>query len=234
MKLFMEEKLDLIVLAAGKGVRMKSATPKQFLPLCGKPILIHTLSVFEAIPYIGTKIITCETGRESWMQDLFKEHGITNVRIVEGGATRQESVWLALQHVSTERIISHNAVLPFVTRRLVDNVVKENYDCVTTVTPVHKSVCRGNGFAEEVLNRSELCYIDSPQSFHTEALYSCHERARHDEYSAVSDCQLLVHYGHRVRFVRGNETNFKITTPSDLIVAEAIMQNPSIRLDEEL
>ena len=147
------------------------------------------------------------------MRELVEAYAISNVRLVEGGPTRQESVWRAVQEASTTRVITHNAALPFVTPRLVENVVREDCDCVTTVTPVHESICRGGDFAEEALDRSRLRYINSPQSFRTEVLRTCHELARIDGYRSVSDCELIMHYGYKARFVPGNEMNFKITHP---------------------
>lgn len=230
----MDEIIDLIVLAAGKGTRMRNRVPKQFLLLGGKPILAHTLEVFERIPYIGQKIITCDPEHRSRMAELLTSHGISGALLVEGGATRQESVWKAVRAAKTDRVLTHNAVLPFVTPHLVNRITQENYDCVTTVTLVHESICSGEDFAEEILDRSRLRYINSPQCFDRMVLLACHEKARLEGYKAVSDCQLLMHYGHTIRFIQGPETNFKITTPKDLIVAEVILRNPEIRLEDGL
>ena len=221
-------KLDLLILAAGRGERLKKDIPKQFLTLCNKPIMIHTLDVFEALPYVGTKIITAAPEYIHQTEDLLSDHNITNFKVIAGGKTRAESVRNGLVHISTERVITHNAVCPFVTETLVQNVVKETYDCVTTVTPLEYNLCKGDDFADHIVERHGLMLINSPQTFKTQCLRDCHERAAQEGYVPGSDCELMLHYGRTVRFVPGSVRNFKITTPLDLLLAEAIMKDPSL------
>lgn len=225
--------IDLIVLAAGKGTRMNNSMPKQFLHLSGKPIIIHTLQVFEQIPYIGKKYITVHPEMAERMNTLLQKHNISNYVIVNGGSTRAESVRNALSCVKTPRVITHNAVLPFVTPELVDNVASHDHDCVTTVTPLEYNLCLGSDFAERIVHRDGLKLINSPQSFRTDIFRQCHQKALDDDYTPKSDCELMLHYNRKVRFVPGDVKNFKITTRLDLIIAQAIMANPEMLIDEE-
>lgn len=220
------EILDLLVLAAGRGSRMGETTSKQFLLLGGQPIITYCLKVFESLPYIGAKYVVCSGGDIARMSELLAEYRITNFIVVEGGEVRAESVRNGLEHVVTERVITHNAALPFVTKRLVDQVVAEDYDCVTTVTPLEHNLCEGEAFGERVVPRSRLKLINTPQSFRTRVFRECHERARRDGYSPQTDCELMLHYGRTVRFVPGTSANFKITTRVDLFVAEMMLAHP--------
>lgn len=225
--------LDLIVLAAGKGTRMNHNMPKQFLELAGKPILIHTLEVFEQLDYVGTKFITAHPETAEYMRLLLKQYEITNFVIVQGGATRAESVRNALTQVGTRRVITHNAVLPFVTKQLVDNVACQESDCVTTVTPLEYNLCLGDSFAERIVHRDGLKLINSPQTFNTQVFRRCHTEAMADGYVPKSDCELMLHYDRKVRFVPGDVRNFKITTRLDLLVAQAIMNNPEMNIQQQ-
>lgn len=90
---------------------------------------------------------------------MLSRHQITNFTLVHGGETRQESVRLALEHVQTDRVITHNSAIPCVTSELIRKVVSEDYPCVTTVTPVGYSLCRGADFAEEMVHPEKLQVI---------------------------------------------------------------------------
>lgn len=216
------ETLDLIMLAAGKGTRAAEPLAKQFLELSGKPVIVHGLSKFENLPYVGTKYVTVHRDDMEFVNDLLLRHRITNFELVLGGDTRQESVRLALERVSSHRVITHNAALPFVTPELIANVVREDYPCVTTVTPMAYNLCRGDEFAEEVLQAEGLKLINTPQTFHTQLFRECHRKAHEGQLYVKSDCELMMHYGYPVRFVKGNLNNFKITTPLDVMLAKAL------------
>ena len=216
------ETLDVIVLAAGKGTRIVDAVAKQFHDLNGRPVMIRALEKFEQLPFVGTKYVTAHADDAGRVEDVLKEHAITNFQVVLGGRTRQESVRAALEFVRTRRVITHTAALPFVTKELISNVVREDYACVTTVTRMPYNLCRGRDFAEEAVPVEDLKLINTPQSFHTEIFRQCHRQALQAGIVVRSDCELMLHYGHRVRFVEGDPRNFKITTPLDMLLAEAL------------
>jgi len=220
------EVLDLVVLAAGRGTRAQRSAPKQFVDLCGKPMIIYSLEVFEGLPYIGTKYVTCTPDDMGRMHEVLSEYRISDFVLVEGGTTRAESVWNGLVRVQTERVVTHNAAVPFVTKRLVDQVVAEIHDCVTTATPMPYNLCEGEHFAERIVPRARLKLINTPQCFRTQAFRECHERARREGFVPTSDCELMLRYGRTVRLVPGTPQNFKITTPLDMAVAETMLRDP--------
>lgn len=215
--------LDLLVLAAGRGTRARDSVPKQFIVLAGKPILIHGLEVFERLDFVGTKYIVCAPDQRSRTDDVLGEYGISNYVLVDGGQSRADSVCNGLRRVQRERMITHNAVMPFVTEALIARVAAEDYDCVTTATPLEYNLCEGDEFAERIVPRERLRLINTPQSFRTQVFRDCHERARQEGYVPNSDTELMLHYGRTVKLVPGIEQNFKITTPLDLAVAEMIL-----------
>ncbi len=218
----MAEKVDLIVLAAGQGTRARAEVPKQFLLLREIPVLVWALRPFGELTWVGRKIVTVPPSTIAQVEALLQEFGVTDFRVVAGGATRQESVHKALEHVESTRVMTHNAVQPFVTKKLIEGVAGKSDPCVTTVTPAIHAMCRGREFATQFVDRHELNLISTPQSFDTNVFRSCHLRALQEGIDVRTDCELMMQYGHRVRFVPGDPVNFKITTPLDVILAKAL------------
>ena len=170
-------KLDLILLAAGNGTRTTHPVAKQFLRLAGIPVMIHALKPFERLAFINRKIVAAPEESIPAVESLLAHHGITNFQVVCGGATRQASVRLALQHVRTDRVITHNAALPLVTEKMIEQVANYHDPCVTTVTPMNYALCRGGSFATELVSTDDLKLINTPQSFDTDIFRECHRQA---------------------------------------------------------
>jgi 2-C-methyl-D-erythritol 4-phosphate cytidylyltransferase len=223
--------IDLVVPAAGIGARVGKNTPKQFLMLGGVPVMIHPLRLFATIPWIGRKIIVHAPGTQDRMTEVLDQYGLSGWHLVPGGATRQESMRLGLAAVQTSRVISHNAVVPFVTRALVEQVARFDEDCVTTASPVQENMVKGGSIAEAAVNRADLKVVVTPVCFRTEALRECHERARQEGVVVNSDIELMLHYGRSTRLVPGHYRNFKITTLLDLALAEFLLANPDWESD---
>lgn len=214
----------LILLAAGQGTRTGEPVAKQFLDLGGKPVLIHAIEPFARLPFIGRRIVVAATQSIPLVKSLLRQHGIADCHVISGGETRQDSVRLALEHVRTKRVITHNASLPFVTEQQIKNVADKNDACVTTVTDMVYSLCRGRDYATELIDMKDLKLINTPQSFDTAIFRECHRRAFDEKLCVKSDCELMMKYHHDVRFVRGEPSNFKITTSLDFLLAEALLQ----------
>lgn len=228
-------KLDLILLAAGKGTRTTLPVAKQFLKLAGIPVMIHALKPFERLACIDRKIVAAAEESIPEVESLLEHYEITNYQVVCGGPTRQASVRLALQHVRTDRVITHNAALPFVTEKMIESVAKSIDPCVTTATPMNYPLCRGDSFATELVRMDDLKLINTPQSFDAGIFRECHRRALAEQVVVQTDCELMLRYGHAVRFVGGDPCNFKITTEMDVVTAEALMKlrnEASVRADQ--
>lgn len=221
--------VGVVILAAGVGKRMNSTTPKQFLKLQGKPILIHTLETFEKHPHISQ--ITVVTNQDSFAQvdHMLQEYGLQKVKqVVMGGEERQDSVYAGIKVTQTKLVMVHDAVRAFVTSDEISaliEAVNENNPAATLAVPVKDTIKKVNeaGMVEETLNRQELWSIQTPQMFERSLLLRAHQQAVVHDVSATDDAMLVEMLGDSVKVVRGEYTNIKITTPDDIFLGEAIL-----------
>ncbi len=219
--------IDVIYLAAGRGERAGLGYPKQFARLGGKPIMVHGLEVLQGMPEIGRIIVASPSeeeptpenyGRLNPATKAINRYGITKAFCISGGATRQESVKEALTHVITEYVLIAEAVRPFITPEFVREVIETIGVFVTPWAPAVSSVITLSG---ECLNREEVGEVQMPQKYRTEILQDVHRKAK---LKNATDDAALVLFETELRpiFVKGLEQNIKITTPLDLVIAEAI------------
>ena len=222
----MKKRYALIV-AAGNGLRMGIDIPKQFLLLQGKPVLMHTVEAFYNYdPEIQIITLLAPEHKEYW-RDLCQKH---NFRIkhlvVDGGATRFHSVKNGLAHVTDNALVAiHDGVRPIIDRELLEAlfVVAEKEKAVYPVVPVVDTLRRwiDNG-KNKTMDRSKFCLVQTPQVFSSRIII----RAYRTEYSdRFTDDVSVVESRRLCRpvMVAGKRENIKITTPVDLIIAEAIL-----------
>ena len=212
---------DVIFLAAGKGKRAKLGYPKQLSLLGGKPIMIHSLELFQSMPEVERIIVATMTEKMSDIASLCDSYEITKATIVGGGNTRQESVYNAIQFVTTEKVLIHEAVRPFITKEFVSKIINGGIgnNAVVPGMPLMPTI-----FDIEKKNypdRSKLFDIQLPQLFNTALLRDAHETARGQNFTDDSSLFYLI-TGNMPLFILGLEENIKITTPLDLILAEVI------------
>ena len=221
-----------ILPAAGMGTRMGGETPKQFLELDGAPILLHTLRRLASSELI-TEIILATRGEEMvrFEERVRAENFRQAVRVVKGGATRQESVAAALEHVSdsTELVAVHDAVRPFVTREQIARVIEEARKCGAAILGVPamdtvKEVKRGS-LPEDValitvtIPRERVVLAQTPQVFRTRLLKEAFAKAFADQVTASDEAGIVERLGQDVHVVHGTERNIKITKPADMELA---------------
>jgi len=211
-----------IIAAGGRGMRLRSDKPKQFMIVKDKPILAHTLLTFNKCPNISKIILTAPSGFEKVTEDIVNAYDIKGVtRVVAGGIDRQETVYLALEAIdSADVVVIHDAVRPFVT---VDQITQAINAAViqgacTLGVPVKDTikVCGKDGFVLSTPKRETLWQIQTPQAFLYKVIKEAHDCARADGYSATDDTGLVEHIGLPVRVIMGSYRNVKITTPEDL------------------
>ncbi|MCD5401252.1 2-C-methyl-D-erythritol 4-phosphate cytidylyltransferase [candidate division NPL-UPA2 bacterium] len=226
-------KVTTIIPAAGRGERMKGKKiGKQYLPLGGKPILVHTLLAFEECPSIEEIILAVREEEIGYCQlDIVKRFGLGKVKeIVAGGERRQDSVYNALKKVRKDChiILVHDSVRPFVTRKIIQRAIEEIrvHKAVATAVPVTDTIKEGNGqgFVEKTLNRDCLWSIQTPQGFESHLIKEAYSRAYEENFYGTDDASLVERMGHSVKAIEGSHENIKITTPEDLIIAEAILR----------
>lgn len=218
--------VGVVIPAAGQGKRMGTKESKQFLLFHEKPILLHTLEVFEFHPEIDEIVVVVRESEMERTQKLIDEQGYQKVsRIVAGGRERQESVFLGLKGLSTDLVLVHDAVRPFVTQKAVTRLISEIrvFDAAILAVPVKDTIKKADeGQVLETLERKRLWSVQTPQGFRRELLVKAHIQAEKEANFATDDSALVEQLGIKVRVVDGEYTNIKITTPEDLIFAEAI------------
>jgi len=216
-----------IIVAGGAGSRMQTDVPKQFLELCGKPVLMHSIRVFADICEYACLIVVLPSSQvENWKK-LCEIHGFTVPhKIVKGGLTRFHSVKNGLMLLPDDGLVAiHDGVRPLVSRQTIVNCFREAsvYGCAVPAVPVVDSVREVTERNSKILDRSALRLIQTPQVFDIAKLKKAYEQ----EYSPAftDDAAVCEKAGHTIRLTEGNVENIKITTRNDLILAEALMKN---------
>ncbi|MCD6441161.1 MAG: 2-C-methyl-D-erythritol 4-phosphate cytidylyltransferase [Candidatus Marinimicrobia bacterium] len=217
--------MDCICLAAGLGQRMNHTIPKQFLPLLGKPIIAYSLESLESVPEIDRIIVVYNKDFRSMYEELFDNYNLSKCILIEGGDTRQDSVWRGLNAVESEKVLIHEASRPFITPDFIQSIfIYPGEKAVVPVIPIPFTVSVGNQYMTAELDRSTLHNVQLPQLFDAKTLRNAHELACRENYIATEDGILVFRLGEKVRFVTGSENNIKITTPLDLIIAENLLR----------
>jgi len=223
---------DVVVVAAGKGSRFGEKTPKQFQVLENKPILAHSLLLFEQHPGINSIIIV---GAADWLffiaQDIVDAFGISKVRqVVSGGKERTDSVskgLAALDASSGRPVLIHDAARPLLKSEIIDRVLAglQGVDaCIPTVpcTDTVKEVV-GN-FIENTIPRANLRFAQTPQGFCLPVLLHALKQQVASEDAVTDEAMLVEKHGGHVRWVDGSLENIKITSRLDLDIAELILE----------
>jgi 2-C-methyl-D-erythritol 4-phosphate cytidylyltransferase/2-C-methyl-D-erythritol 4-phosphate cytidylyltransferase/2-C-methyl-D-erythritol 2,4-cyclodiphosphate synthase len=218
-----------VVVAAGRGSRMGADEPKQFLALAGKPILLHALELFEAMPEIGEIVLVAGADEIGRCEALCAAHGLRKVRrIVAGGAERQQSVHRGIEAASGEWVLVHDAVRPLVTLDAVRRCMAaaEAAGAAVLAVPVKDTikVVDEAGRIAATPDRRTLRAVQTPQAFRRELLLACHERAAREGFAATDDAGVVERCGHPVAAAEGEYSNIKITTPEDLAAAEWLLR----------
>jgi len=220
-----------LIVGAGRGRRMGTDVPKQLLPLCGKPVMSHTLARFQAAGCIDSIALVVPPGdEETTRADIVRRYGLTKVRwIIAGGELRQDSVRAGLVALPDECTVVaiHDAVRPLVEEEMIDACISAAEDCGAAVTAVRArdtiKESDGDGAVVRTLEREPLWTVQTPQCFRLDIIRQAHRLAAEAGFVGTDDAALVERMGASVRLVEGSPHNIKITTPEDLIVAEAIL-----------
>lgn len=224
-------KVVAVIPAGGTGKRMGSAIPKQFLMLGDVPLILHALLAFERAPSVVEVILVVPGDeRDRALSEVVERYGLKKVlKVVAGGATRQESVYHGLKETDeqTEIVVVHDAVRPFVTEDLIERSVETaRQDGGAVVAVPMKDTPKqvgADGKIQRTLERSGLWLAQTPQTFRRGILVEAYRRAEIDRLHATDDAALVERLSHQIGIVPGSWENIKITTPEDLVIAEAIL-----------
>ena len=224
--------VSAIVVAAGQGVRLNTAVPKQFLPLAGKPVLVHTLAKFQACDAVSEIVLVAQAGYTDYCRtEIAEKYGINKITAVTlGGPRRQDSVLAGLGRCAahTDVVLIHDAARPFVTTAEIESVITgaaaSNGACTLGV-PAKDTIklCDDTQTVTETLDRAKLWHIQTPQGFSAALLRDAYARADEQGLTVTDDCAIIEQAGHAVHVVCGSYFNIKITTAEDLVFAEAII-----------
>ncbi|NQT95241.1 MAG: 2-C-methyl-D-erythritol 4-phosphate cytidylyltransferase [Candidatus Omnitrophica bacterium] len=225
-------KTAVIIPAAGTGSRLSSKVDKPFVKLCEKEIILYCLRSLEDSPLISEVIIASRPKNIPKLKKLVKREGIKKIKaIVKGEKTRALSVRNGLDNVSadTRFVIIHDCARPFLTQGLIKETLKaaKAYGAslaAVAVKPTIKESGTGVSFVKRTIDRRLLWEAQTPQAFKKELLVKAYKRFKGSCAGFTDDTSLVEKMGQRVKIVKGSYNNIKITTPEDLLIAEAILK----------
>ena len=218
-----------VIPSAGKGERMKANKPKQFLEIKGTPLLIHTLLKFEKHPQVDAVILSVSNEFINLTKKLVSSYNLKKVlKIVEGGKTRQESVFNGVKASpsETEIFLIHDAVRPFISSDLIGKIIKTAKDFGTGIPAIPVRDTLNKVSKEEIIeniDRTGIFCIQTPQGIRADILKDLLEKAQREKLVFSDESTLLLHYGYKAKIVEGSFLNFKITYPEDLFLAEKLI-----------
>lgn len=223
-----------IIPAAGQGKRMGAERPKQFLELKGKSILAVTLEAFERAKGICGIVVVVPAQEVAFCEEqIVKRFGLSKVvAVVPGGKRRQDSVRIGLEAAGSDYglVAVHDGVRPFVNPEFIDKLLSEAAikGAVVAAVPATDTVKEVDqaGHITKTYDRQKLWLAQTSQVFPYEVLLKAHQRALREGWDEATDDAFLVEQmGVNVTLIEGSPLNIKVTTPSDLILARAIMEN---------
>ena len=239
-------KVIAIIPAAGLGKRFGPDSNKPFLLLGGKPLIVWSLQQLETVPDIMEIIPVLQLKDMEHGKETFEEYGITKIKkIAPGGRERQDSVRNGLKLVEDKDciVLIHDAARPLIQKDLIVNALKElttipftpaskaeeeafnGYDGVILGVPLKDTIKEAfDKVVHKTLKRDKLWAIQTPQLFHFGSISKAYEKASEERYYATDDSALVERYGGKIKIVMGSYENIKITTPEDLVIAEALLK----------
>ncbi len=225
-----------IIPAGGAGKRLKAQKAKQYLLLDRLPVLVHTLKAFEQAEIIDEIILILPRDDvASAQKQLINQYGLTKLTaVVGGGKERQDSVRNGLAAITGARdiiVVIHDAVRPFVTQKLIHQVVAaaKSFGAVSAGVKAKDTIkeIKKDDFVSATIPRQNLWLTQTPQAFKFDLLKKAYTAAYRDKYYGTDDASLAERIGAKVKLIEGSYENIKITTPEDLVLAKALMKKKS-------
>lgn len=213
-----------VIVAGGKGNRMGSELPKQFIPLNDKPILMHTLQTFKLYTTdIQIILVLPANDIQLWRELCIKHSFDIEHTITEGGETRFHSVKNGLQLIDKDSIVAiHDGVRPFVSKSVIENsfVTAQTYKAVVPVIDIVDTVRELNDNESHTVSRDKYKIVQTPQTFLSNLIKQAYSQDYNKDFT--DDASVVESMGVKIKLIEGNRENIKITTPFDLIVGRAL------------
>jgi 2-C-methyl-D-erythritol 4-phosphate cytidylyltransferase len=225
-------KVFAIIPAAGSGTRIGGQIKKQFLPLKGKPIIVHTIQQFEHCPDVDEIALAVPESAVVEIENLISRYRLDKVsKVVVGGTKRQDSVANALKRLiisDTDIIMVHDGVRPFIETKRISHLIKvcKEYDAAVVAVQPKDTIRRSTGghFFDQTLDRSALWLIQTPQVFRAKLLFKAFEKAKKEKFYSTDEAALVERLEKKARIVEGSYDNIKITTPEDFELGLLILE----------
>lgn len=224
-------KFTAIVLSAGKGSRMNSGTHKQYLLLNGRPVITYSLEAFEKSPVDEVVLVTGQGEEEYCRKEIVEAYGFSKVgRIVAGGKERYHSVFCGLQAVTdSDYVLIHDGARPFVTEEIIARTMETVRKTNACVVGMHVKdtikITDEKDIVKETPERNNVWMVQTPQAFSFPLISHAYEKMLLQEDAAITDDAMVVEKMCQVpvTLIEGSYRNIKITTPEDMLIAEAFL-----------
>ncbi len=219
----------VVIPAAGKGKRMKAGMNKVLLELEGRPLIIHTLSVFESDASCKGIVLSVHPDERFEFEKLLVIHNITKVcAFADGGQERQHSVYSGLKMLPPESdiVLVHDGARPFITRETIGMLVEgaRITGAAIAAVPVKDTIKKAKeGTVAETVDRASLWSVQTPQAFQKAVLLKAQKKAEEEQFLGTDESSLVERTGYPVQIVESDYDNIKLTTPEDLYFARAII-----------
>ena len=219
-----------ILLLGGNGNRLKSELPKQFIKINEKEVFLYSYEIFLNHPNIDKIILVT---LKEFIPFVKEKVNLEKTIVIEGGLTRQESVFNALKYLKdkindSDIIIIHDACRPLITTSIITssiNEIKDNDAVITSMEATNSLAIKDGDYLSYYIDRSKVVEIQTPQTFRYKDIYEAHLNAYINKKSYTDDGSILENKFKKVKLIRGNSFNFKITTFEDLILFERIINH---------
>lgn len=227
-----------VVLSAGTGNRMKSDIPKQYMDLCGKPVIYYSLKAFEESGFSSIVLVCGKNDVEYCQKEIVEKYGFTSVKaVVPGGKERYHSVYRGLKAVEdAEYVFIHDGARPLLSQDIINRlkaaVVEE--EAAVAGMPVKDTIkiVDDDAYVSETPERKYVWQVQTPQCFSYPIIYEAYQSIIQDEEEgwtipSVTDDAMVLSYtsDHEIKMVEADYRNIKITTPEDLLIAKVFLEN---------
>lgn len=220
---------SVVIVAAGRSSRMQG-TDKILTMLDEQPVICHTVGVFQDSSLVREIVLVTREALVDTLKNLCRSHGYNKVTsVVQGGADRIHSVMNGLDHVSRKDglVAIHDGARPLVTGEIIEETIRQaaHYHAAAPAIPVKDTIkAAEHNLVTETPDRKKLFAVQTPQIFDFDLLRGALKKAMDENLPATDDCSAVESLGMKVFLTTGSEENLKITTPFDLILADAILQ----------